>query len=275
MISYVANNTMKIRVGAGGVMLPNHTALVVAENYGTLAQLFPDRIDLGLGRSSGTDNQTAQEIRPDFNYITYSFPREIDKIKKYLSLDNTDSPVRAHVSEGTQVPFYILGSSTDSAHLAAEKGLPYAFASHFASTQMHGAINIYREKFISSKELDKPYTMLGVNIIVGRTNEEALRNFTSYIRLCYNAVTGNNRGFEAPTEMTDDVKQMLNHPRVDQMLKYSFVGSKETVKKQLKDFIDSTHVHELIIVSNMHNNQDRKKSIEWTAEVIDELNSAN
>lgn len=147
LIGYVADNTDTIRVGSGGIMLPNHSSLIIAEQFGTLAHLYPGRIDLGLGRAPGTDTQTAQAIRSDFMVAAHSFPQEVEKIQKYFSLENRSSNVRAAIAEGTDVPVYILGSSTDSAHLAAKKGLPYAFASHFASTWLMEALSIYRREF--------------------------------------------------------------------------------------------------------------------------------
>src|SRR5690606_29533042 len=136
LIGYIAENTATIRVGSGGIMLPNHSPLIIAEQFGTLAHLYPNRIDLGLGRAPGTDQATAQAIRSDFFNASQLFPIEVAKIQQYFSLENKKAAVRAPVAEGTEVPLYILGSSTDSAHLAAEKGLPYAFASHFASTHL-------------------------------------------------------------------------------------------------------------------------------------------
>src|SRR3954451_270942 len=164
LIGYVAENTDNIRVGSGGIMLPNHSPLIIAEQFGTLAHLYPNRIDLGLGRAPGTDQPTAQAIRSDFMKAAQSFPEEVSKIQKYFSLDNKTAGVRATVAEGTDVPLYILGSSTDSAHLAAKKGLPYAFASHFASTYLQNALKIYNQEFQPSEFLSKPYTLAGVNV---------------------------------------------------------------------------------------------------------------
>src|SRR6478672_8139043 len=147
LIGYVAENTKSIRVGSGGIMLPNHSPLIIAEQFGTLAHLYPGRIDLGLGRAPGTDQLTAHAIRSDFFNAAQSFPEEVTKIQQYFSLENRSSNVRAAIAEGTDVPLYILGSSTDSAHLAAKKGLSYAFASHFATTYLQQAIKIYRNEF--------------------------------------------------------------------------------------------------------------------------------
>lgn len=272
LIGYVAENTQRIRVGSGGIMLPNHSPLVIAEQFGTLAQLYPGRIDLGLGRAPGTDMPTAQAIRSDFMKAAHSFPAEVEKIEDYFSAENKTAKVRVPIAEGVDVPIYILGSSTDSAHLSAAKGLPYAFASHFASTHLFPALEIYNREFQPSEYLDEPYTIAGVNIIVADTDEEAERSFTSLIRMFFGVLTGNSKPLQAPTAMTEDLLNALEHPTLHQMLKYSFVGSKETVKRQVKEFIEKTEVDEIIMVSNIFALEDRIKSAKLFAELMDELN---
>lgn len=272
LIGYVAENTHTIRVGSGGIMLPNHSPLIIAEQFGTLAHLYPDRIDLGLGRAPGTDPQTAAAIRSDFMQAAQLFPEEVAKIERYFSLLNKQSNVRAAVAEGTDVPIYILGSSTDSAHLAARKGLPYAFASHFASTYLLEALKIYRAEFQPSESLKEAYTLAGINVYIADTDEEAQRLFTSLIRMFVGVLTGARHPLDPPTEMTDDLSELVQHPAVYQMLKYSFVGSKETVTKQVKSFLDQTGVDELIAVSAMYNIQDRLKSARLFAQIMDEIN---
>lgn len=273
LIGYVAENTKKIKVGSGGIMLPNHSPLVIAEQFGTLAQLYPNRIDLGLGRAPGTDMPTALAIRSDFMKAAHSFPAEVEKIEAYFSVGNKSSNVRVPIAEGTNVPIYILGSSTDSAHLAAAKGMPYAFASHFASTHLYSALEIYREEFQPSKVLERPYTIVGANIIIADTDEEAAKSFTSLIKMFFGVLTGKSSPLQAPTALTADLKELLNHPTLHQMLKYSFVGSKETVKRQIEDFINKTQVDEIIMVSNIFALEDRIKSAQLFAEIIDELNA--
>jgi len=272
LIGYVAENTERIRVGSGGIMLPNHSPLIIAEQFGTLAHLYPNRIDLGLGRAPGTDTLTAQAICIDFMKAAHSFPAEVEKIENYFSSQNKTSKVRAAIAEGTDVPIYILGSSTDSAHLAASKGLPYAFASHFASTHLLNALNIYREEFEPSEFLNEAYTIAGVNIVIADTDEEAERLYTSLIRMFFGVLTGNSQPLHPPTEMTDDLKDIVQHPSLHQMLKYSFVGTKETVKTQLEDFIKTTQVDELIMVSTIYSIEDRIKSAKLFAEVMKEIN---
>ncbi|GAB3857317.1 LLM class flavin-dependent oxidoreductase [Hymenobacter terrigena] len=273
LIGYVAENTTTIRVGSGGIMLPNHSPLIVAEQFGTLAHLYPGRIDLGLGRAPGTDSQTAQAIRSDFMLAARSFPQEIGKIQEYFSSANKQATVRAPVAEGTEVPLYILGSSTDSAHLAAKLGLPYAFASHFASTYLHQALKIYHEEFTPSEVLKQPYTIVAINAYVADTDEEARQLFTTLIRMFVALLTGGARvPLQPPTEMTEELEGMWHHPSVQQMLKYSFVGSKQTVKKQLQAFLAETHADELITASAMYAPADRLKSARLFAEIMTELN---
>lgn len=273
LIGYVAENTDTIRVGSGGIMLPNHSPLIVAEQFGTLAHLYPNRIDLGLGRAPGTDQQTAHAIRSDFMQAAQLFPEEVAKIQQYFSAENKKSNVRAAIAEGTNVPLYILGSSTDSAHLAAKKGLPYAFASHFASTYLNQALKIYKQEFQPSEFLTQAYTMAGVNVYLADTDEEAQKLFTSLIRMFLGVLTGARDPLHPPTEMTEELKEMYQHPSVNQMLKYSFVGSKQTVKKQVKAFLQQTGVDELIAVSTMYNIDDRIKSARLFAEIMLEINA--
>ncbi|WP_299820602.1 LLM class flavin-dependent oxidoreductase [uncultured Pontibacter sp.] len=272
LMGYVAENTTTIRVGSGGVMLPNHSPLIIAEQFGTLAHLYPGRIDLGLGRAPGTDQATARAIRSDFMEAAHSFPREIEKIQQYFCVENKTANVRAPIAEGTDVPLYVLGSTTDSSHIAAEKGLPYAFASHFASTHLHNALRIYEQEFQPSEFLEKPYTIAGVNILVADTDEEAEKLFTSLIRMFVGVLTGSREPLQPPTELTEDLKQVLLHPTLNQMLKYSFVGSKQTVKTQIQEFLEETGVDELITVSTMYKLDDRLKSTRLFAEIMTELN---
>jgi len=272
LIGKVAENTKRIRVGSGGIMLPNHSPLIIAEQFGTLGILYPNRIDLGLGRAPGTDKETAQAIRSDFYQAAMSFPENVQQIQNYFSLDNINERVRATVAEGVDVPLYILGSSTDSAHLAAKKGLPYAFASHFATPQLLDALNIYRREFQPSEALDKPYTLAGVNIIVANTNEEAERISTSLYRMIISLLTGKRNFMQPPTEMTDELRAMQQHPSVQHMLKYTFVGNKDTVKHKVKAFIEETQIDELIVVTNIYNGNDRITSYRLFAEIMQELN---
>lgn len=273
LIGHVAQATSTLRVGSGGVMLPNHSPFVVAEKFGTLGNLFPNRIDLGLGRAPGTDQQTAQAINPGFIEATHSFPSDIEKIQNYFSSDNKTSKVRVTLAEGVDVPIYILGSSTSSARVAAQEGLPYAFASHFATAQLFNALEIYRNQFQPSDVLQKPYVIAGINAIVADTDEEAERLYTSALRLVINILSGTQSQYiEPPTKMSTSLQEVRQHPAIMQMTRYSFVGSKETVKKQVTAFIDETAADELIVSSIMYDSDDRLKSAEMFAEIMTEIN---
>lgn len=274
LVGYVADNTKHIRVGSGGIMLPNHSPLIVAEQFGTLAQLYPNRVDLGLGRATGTDSATAQAIRSDFMQAARSFPEEISKIQHYFDVQNQSGKVRAAIAEGVDVPLYILGSSTNSAHLAAAKGLPYAFGSHFASTHLHSALGIYKQEFQPSEVLNQPYTIAGVNVIIADTDAEAQILFTSLIKMFYGIFTGASKPLQPPVEMDDELRQMFQHPTVYQTLKYSFVGSKATVKAGIQRFLEDTQVDELMVSSNVFGFENRIKSVELLAEIIKEINNS-
>ncbi|MFZ6053428.1 LLM class flavin-dependent oxidoreductase [Halocola ammonii] len=271
LIGYIAGGTEKIRVGSGGIMLPNHSPLIVAEQFGTLGSIYPNRIDLGLGRAPGTDQVTAHAIRSDRMQAVYQFPDEVTKIQEYFATENKTSKVRATVAEGVDVPVFILGSSTDSAKVAAAKGLPYVFASHFAPGQLFEALNIYYNEFQPSKFLDKPYTIAGINVIAAATDKEAERLSTSMIRMMLGVMTNNLDYMKPPTEMTPDLQAVKDNPAFQRMLKYAFVGSKETVKKQTEEFFEKTGVDEVIVASHIYNHEERVKSYEIFSEVMGEL----
>lgn len=271
LISYIAGGTNRIRVGSGGVMLPNHSPLIVAEQFGTLAHLYPNRIDLGLGRAPGTDQETAQAIRPDRMHSVYRFPEEVSQILEYMNEDNVDARVRVPIAEGVSVPLYILGSSTDSAHVAAKLGLPYAFASHFATAHLFDALSIYYNEFQPSRYLQSPYTIAGINVFAADTDAEAERLFTTLIRMFLGIFTGKREYLQAPTELTPDLKEVAASPAVYQMLKYTFAGSKETVKQQTEDFLRQTGVDELMVVTSAYDHRDRLRSYEIFADVMAEI----
>ncbi|MGB1004522.1 MAG: LLM class flavin-dependent oxidoreductase [Salibacteraceae bacterium] len=273
LIGKIADSTTSIRVGSGGIMLPNHSPLIVAEQFGTLGTLYPNRIDLGLGRAPGTDQITASAIRSDFYQAAMSFPNEVQKLQDYFSPLNHTAQVRAHVAEGVDVPLYILGSSTDSAHLAAKKGLPYAFASHFASAQLLQALQIYHNEFQPSGVIEKPYTIAGISVIIADTDEEAERLSTSYYGRVIGILTGDRGQMEAPEEMTPRLRQIIQQPAVQQMTKFAFIGSKETVKQQVQDFIATTQVDELMVATHVFYAEDRRKSYRLFAEIMREINS--
>lgn len=268
LIGQVAAATNTIRVGSGGVMLPNHSPLIVAEQFGTLGHLFPNRIDLGLGRAPGTDQVTANAIRSDRMQAQHHFPHEIERIQQYFSTDNENAAVRAKVAEGVDVPIWVLGSSTDSAHLAAAKGLPYAFASHFSSAQLFDALNIYYNEFQPSEYLDKPKAMACINVIIADTEEEAERLYASLVKRFLGIITNQRDYMEPAQEMTADLKELTQHPSFQRMLKYTFVGTKEQVKIQTEEFMEATKVDELMVVSHMYSTEDRIKSIRLFSEIM-------
>ncbi|KOS05509.1 hypothetical protein AM493_05285 [Flavobacterium akiainvivens] len=270
LIGHIAGKTKTIRVGSGGIMLPNHSPLIVSEQFGTLGRLYPNRIDMGLGRAPGTDQLTAHAIRSDRMQAVHNFGGEIEQIQRYFSEDNEWAQVRAVVAEGVNVPIYILGSSLDSAHLAAKMGLPYAFASHFATSLLHEALDIYRKEFQPSEYLSKPYTIAGVNVIAADTDEEAERNFTSLVRMFLSILTGKREPLQPPMEMTDELMMVQHNPTLRDMIKYSFVGRKEAVAKQLNKFIEVTGVDEVMVVSNMYRHEDRLKSYKILSEILTE-----
>ncbi len=272
LIGYVAAGTKSIRVGSGGVMLPNHSPLIIAEQFGTLGTMYPNRIDLGLGRAPGTDQETALAIRSDFMLAAHSFPDEVQKIENYFSINNKQSKIRATVAEGVDVPIYILGSSTESAHLAAKKGLPYAFAGHFAPEKLEEAFEVYRNEFKPSNALQKPYTIAGINVIIGDTDEEAEFLATSFISMFIDLITGQKNYFRKPFAIDNKTKAMFQHPALNRILKYAFIGSKETVAQQVKEFILKTNTDELIVASNIYDSQQRIASYKIFAEIMKELN---
>lgn len=268
LIGHIAAGTKKIKVGSGGIMLPNHSPLIVSEQFGTLGTLYPNRIDLGLGRAPGTDQVTAQAIRSDRMKSVFKFPEEIKEIQKYFSIENARAKVRAAVAEGVEVPIYILGSSTDSAQLAAKEGLPYVFASHFAPAQLHQALSIYHNNFQASKYLEKPYTIAGVNIIAAETRAKAEKISTSLIKMMLGVMSGNIDYMQPPEEFTEEHRQILAHPQFQQMVKYTFIGDATSIKNKTQNFVAETGVNEIMAVSHIYDHADRLKSFEIFSKIM-------
>ncbi|PTS92923.1 LLM class flavin-dependent oxidoreductase [Flavobacterium sp. HMWF030] len=273
LIGYIASQTKDIRVGSGGIMLPNHSPLIVAEQFGTLETLYPNRIDLGLGRAPGTDQTTAEAIRKDFFEQAQRFPQNVTKLQDYFSAENAVAKVRAFPAEGTNVPIWILGSSTESAALAAAYGLPYAFAGHFAPRQMIQAFEFYRENFQPSEVLDKPKTMACVNIIAADTNEEAERLSTSLYQMFLNLIRNDRKGLQPPVDSLDEIMSEEERFHVNQMTACTFTGNKEQLITDLKKFVDYARVDELMATSPIFDHQAKLKSIHITKEVIDDINN--
>jgi luciferase family oxidoreductase group 1 len=272
LIGYIASQTQNIRVGSGGIMLPNHSPLIVAEQFGTLETLYPNRIDLGLGRAPGTDQPTAEAIRKDFFEQAQRFPQNVTKLQDYFSGENVVAKVRAFPAEGTKVPIWILGSSMDSAALAAAYGLPYAFAGHFAPRQMIQAFEFYRENFQASDVLDKPKTMACVNIIAADTNEEAELLSTSLYQMFLNLIRNDRKGLQPPVPSLDDIMSEEERFHVNQMTACTFTGSPKQLAVDLQKFIDYSRIDELMVTSPIYSHEAKLKSIQLTKEVIDSLN---
>ncbi len=269
LIGHVAGKTRQIRVGSGGIMLPNHSPLIVAEQFGTLEAMYPGRIDLGLGRAPGTDQATAYAIRKENMQAAFSFPADVRQLQKYFGNTDENTKVRAFPGEGAQVPLWILGSSTDSAYLAAEMGLPYSFAAHFAPQQLYTAIDIYRKNFRTSAVLDRPKMMVCVNVIAADTDEEAHFLSTSLIRMFIGIVTNNRQPLMPPQELPQVYfqHQELRH-MVDTMLENTFIGSKTTLREKLSVFIANTGVDELMITSYFYDLDAKLKSMQILKEAL-------
>lgn len=262
LVGHLAAKTSSMRVGSGGIMLPNHSPLQVAETFGTLETLHPDRIDLGIGRASGTDSKTSMALRRSMTNSVDDYPRDIAEILAYLGDGNAESKVNAYPGFGTKVPVWILGSSPFSAKLAASMGLPYAFASHFAPAHLEYAMNIYRHEFQPSAYLDKPYFMPAAHIIVAETEEEAVFQSTSHFQMVLSQVARRTGSLQKPIESMDSLWTPAIKDTVDQMLRYYFIGTPEQVYQQLSDFIDFTDADELMVSSYFYEQKDREKSFE-------------
>ncbi|TWR28954.1 LLM class flavin-dependent oxidoreductase [Mucilaginibacter pallidiroseus] len=268
LIGHIAGHTSKIRVGSGGIMLPNHAPLVVAEQFGTLASLYPGRIDLGLGRAPGTDQLTALAIRGENFNAVHNFPKDIARLQMFFSADNADSKVRAVPGEGLDIPIWVLGSSTDSAKVAAAMGLPYAFASHFAPAHFLEAIRIYRDNFRPSEYLKEPYVISCINVVAADTDAEAERLATSVKQMFKGVVTGKRQLLPPPVRSMDDVWNIYEEEAVMQMLAYSFIGSAETVKNKLTSFLELTGIDEVMATSHIFDHQSRLYSYKVFADII-------
>ena len=261
VIAHVAAGTSTIRVGAGGIMLPNHAPIVIAEQFGTLESLHPGRIDLGLGRAPGTDRLTILALRRDPSAAD-TFPQDVIELQRYLADSVPGQAVRATPGAGTKVPLWILGSSLFGAQLAAMLGLPYAFASHFAPEALVPALAIYRERFEPSDQLREPHAMVGVNAVVADTDDEARRLFTSVQQSFTNIFRGRRGQLPPPI---DDIEQYWTPPekeRVSAMLARSYVGAPETVRAGLEALVAETGADEIIVASAIHDHAKRRRSYE-------------
>jgi luciferase family oxidoreductase group 1 len=259
LIGHIAGGTTKIRVGSGGIMLPNNAPLVIEEQFGTLASLYPDRIDLGLGRAPGTDQLTARALQRD-DQAAFEFPKTVRELQKYLSAENKDSQVRAIPGEGLDIPIWILGSSIESAKLAASFGLPYAFASHFAPQQLQESLHIYRSNFKASEQLTEPYAIACVNVTAAATTEEAQLIATSMEKIFLGILTNDRHPLQpadANFKVSPEAKRVMQ-----QFLKYSFIGNPSEIEDALTQFVDDTQIDELMVVSHIYDQEARLNTYE-------------
>jgi luciferase family oxidoreductase group 1 len=266
-IAHIASGSRTIRVGAGGIMLPNHAPYIIAEQFGTLERLYPGRIDLGLGRAPGTDQIAVRAMRRSAS-ASDQFPQDVQELQAFLAPAAPDQRIIAVPAAGTNVPLWILGSSNFGAMLAAELGLPYAFASHFAPDMLLPALDIYRSRFKPSEQLDRPYTMVGINVIAADTDHEAKRLATTQ-QMSFVDMFRARQGVSKPP--IDDIETYWSPAEKAQamrMLARSVVGSADTVRTGLQAFIDETRADELMIVSDLYDHQARLHSVELIAEAM-------
>jgi luciferase family oxidoreductase group 1 len=264
VLAHLAEGTTTIRVGAGGIMLPNHAPYVIAEQFGTLARLFPGRVDLGIGRAPGTDQLTLRALRrpPE---AADAFPQDVLELQAFLAPAAAGQRIQAVPAAGTEVPLYILGSSHFGAMLAAELGLPYAFASHFAPDHLMTALQIYRSQFKPSEQLDHPHAIVGANIIAAETDEEARRLATTQ-QMSFTNIFRGARGLSQPP--IDDIETYwtpMEKAQAKRMLARSIIGSPDTVRKGIGALVEETGADELIVVSDVYEHSERLRSIELIA----------
>jgi luciferase family oxidoreductase group 1 len=264
VIGYVAGGTRTIRVGAGGIMLPNHSPLVIAEQFGTLESLYPGRIDLGLGRAPGTDQRTLLALRRN-PATSEAFPQDVLELQAYFEPVEKGQSVQAVPGAGLRVPLWILGSSLFGAQLAGMLGLPYAFASHFAPDALVEALQTYRSSFKPSKQLDRPYAAAGVNVFVADTTAEARRLFTSAQQQFTNMVRGTRGRLQPPIDDIEDYWTPIEKRHASGMLKCSFVGTPAEVRSSLREFVEQTGADELIVASAIYDHSARLRSYEMLA----------
>jgi luciferase family oxidoreductase group 1 len=271
VIGHVASGTSTIRVGAGGIMLPNHAPLVIAEQFGTLESLFPGRIDLGLGRAPGTDPLTAHALRRNLAGDVDSFPDDVVELMTYFRPVEPGQRVQAVPGAGLNVPIWILGSSLFGAQLAASLGLPYAFASHFAPGQMMQAIELYRSRFRPSEQLAKPHVMLGLNVFAADTDQEARRLFTSLQQALVQLRRGRPAVLPPPVNDFESQLSPLDRAGLDESLACTVVGSPETVQRGVEDFLTRTAPDELMVASPIFDHAARLRSYEIMAQAAGPL----
>jgi len=264
VIGHVAQATSTIRVGSGGIMLPNHAPLAIAEQFGTLESLYPGRIDLGLGRAPGGDQLTARALRRSLGSNGDTFPQDLFELQSYFRTPAPGQQVIAVPGAGLTIPIYLLGSSDFSARLAAQCGLPFAFASHFAPEYLPMALDIYRSQFKPSATLEKPHVMIGVNVFAADTDKEARRLYTTVQQMFLNLIRGAPREMPPPTESgtMNDQWSPAEESHISRMLRYSAVGSPDTVKAALDHILAQTNADEIIATAQIYNHAERLRSFE-------------
>ncbi len=267
LIGFVAAGTSKIRVGSGGIMLPNHAPLVIAEQFGTLESLYPGRIDLGLGRAPGTDSMTSYALRRGLMADGHDFPELLAELQRYLGEPEHDMRVRAYPGTGLKIPIWLLGSSTFSARLAADLGLPFAFASHFAPDELDQAIKIYRSKFQPSADLQKPYVMVGVPVIAAETDALANKLATTTFQKFLGLVRRESVQSKPPVENMDLLWNAYEKAAVLSRMEIAVIGGPETIERELCSLLERTDADELIVVSDFFDFKDRLNSYEILADV--------
>jgi luciferase family oxidoreductase group 1 len=274
VIAHVAAGTKTIRVGSGGIMLPNHSPLVIAEQFGTLESLFPGRIDLGLGRAPGTDQPTMRALRRNAAAASDNFPQDVEELQSYFEPATPNQRIRAFPGTGLRVPIWLLGSSLFSAQLAAELGLPFAFASHFAPADMVQALELYRANFKPSRQLDRPYAMLGLNVIIAETDAQARYLFTSVQQSFTNLRRGTPGQIPPPIDDIDSYWSPQEKASASQTLLCSIVGSPETAERRLLNFLQVMQPDEIIATAHIYDHAARLRSFELLAELLTRIASS-
>ncbi|WP_375443626.1 LLM class flavin-dependent oxidoreductase [uncultured Fibrella sp.] len=266
VIGYIAGGTQTIRVGSGGIMLPNHSPLVIAEQFGTLASLYPGRVDLGVGRAPGSDQVAARALRRNLTGPD-TFPQDVVELRQYFQEVQPGQAVQAMPGAGLNVPIWILGSSLFGAQLAAMLGLPFAFASHFAPDALMQALHMYRTQFKPSETLAKPYVMLGVNVVAADTDDEARRLFTSVQQQFINLRRGTPGQLPPPVDRPDLLDYAIQQSGANQMLRYAMVGAPDTVQRGLTSFLEQTQANELMVTAQIFDHTARLRSFEIASQV--------
>lgn len=269
VIGYIAGGTSTIRVGSGGIMLPNHAPLMIAEQFGTLESLYPGRIDLGLGRAPGSDQVAARALRRDLGSHGEDFPELVHELRSYLNppVEPETMPVRAIPGEGLNIPIWLLGSSGFSAQLAGHLGLPFSFASHFSPNNTLPALELYRSSFRSSEVLDTPYAMVCVNVIAADSDEKARWLATSMNQQFLNLVRGRPGQLNPPVENMDELWTEYEKSAVQQQLRYTITGNPKTVQEKLQSFLDTTQADEIMVNAQIFDHQARLRSYEIVSQI--------